>query len=185
MPAVTGQLFWLFVLAMPIASIAWTVTHEELFAEPRDWFVAKSKSSRHLLARKAFYLFTCEVLFQSLRHRLPSLDYPLQTDVRRLAGLPDCGLLTRVDGECVYEPVWPAATGHQRRAAGNLTGRGSKESRPRITPSAPSAFPKRFGQQVRQRPVTHDRYATSRDGPAETADVRGRTCNGPLAGYPM
>ena len=48
---------------MPIASIAWTVTHEELFAEPRDWFVAKSKSSRHLLARKAFYLFTCGYCF--------------------------------------------------------------------------------------------------------------------------
>ena len=63
MPAVAGQFFWLFVLAMPIASIAWTVTHEELFAEPRDWFVAKSKSSRHLLARKAFYLFTCEYCF--------------------------------------------------------------------------------------------------------------------------
>jgi hypothetical protein len=59
----TGQLFWLFVLAMPVASIAWTVTHEELFREPRDWFVARSKSSRSLFVRKVFYLFTCEYCF--------------------------------------------------------------------------------------------------------------------------
>ena len=59
----TGQLFWLFVLAMPVASIAWTVTHEELFREPRDWFVARSKSSRSLFVRKLFYLFTCEYCF--------------------------------------------------------------------------------------------------------------------------
>jgi hypothetical protein len=57
------QLVFLFVLAIPIASIAWTVTHEEVFREPHDWCVAKSKSSRHLLARKAFYLFTCEYCF--------------------------------------------------------------------------------------------------------------------------
>ena len=31
------QLFWLFVLAIPIASVAWTVTHEEVFREPREW----------------------------------------------------------------------------------------------------------------------------------------------------
>ena len=31
------QVVWLFVLALPIASIAWTVTHEEVFREPRDY----------------------------------------------------------------------------------------------------------------------------------------------------
>ena len=54
------QLVFLFVLAIPIASIAWTVTHEEVFREPRDWCAAKSKSCERLLSRKAFYLFTCE-----------------------------------------------------------------------------------------------------------------------------
>lgn len=33
------QLVWLFVLAIPIASVAWTVTHEEVFAEPRHYCV--------------------------------------------------------------------------------------------------------------------------------------------------
>ncbi len=57
------QLVFLAVLAIPIASIAWTVTHEELFREPHDWCVAKSKSCQHVLSRKAFYLLTCEYCF--------------------------------------------------------------------------------------------------------------------------
>jgi hypothetical protein len=57
------QIAFLFVLAMPIASIAWTVTHEEVFREPHDWCVARSKSCRRLLSRKLFYLFTCEYCF--------------------------------------------------------------------------------------------------------------------------
>jgi hypothetical protein len=57
------QLAFLLVLAIPIASISWTVTHEELFREPRDWCVAKSKSCRRLVLRKLFYLFTCEYCF--------------------------------------------------------------------------------------------------------------------------
>jgi hypothetical protein len=57
------QLVFLLVLAIPIASIAWTVTHEEVFREPHDWCVAKSKSCRHLLSRKTFYLVTCEYCF--------------------------------------------------------------------------------------------------------------------------
>jgi hypothetical protein len=53
----------LFVLAMPIASVAWTVTHEEIFREPRDYCVGCSRTSRHILVRKFFYLFTCEYCF--------------------------------------------------------------------------------------------------------------------------
>jgi hypothetical protein len=57
------QLFWLFVLAIPIACVAWTVTHEEIFREPREYCVDRSKNARSLLARKFFYLFTCEYCF--------------------------------------------------------------------------------------------------------------------------
>jgi hypothetical protein len=57
------QLAILFVLAIPIASIAWTVTHEEVFREPREWCVTRSQSCRRLAARKFFYLFTCEYCF--------------------------------------------------------------------------------------------------------------------------
>ena len=57
------QLVMLLVLPIPIASIAWTVTHEELFREPRDWCTAKSSSCKGLYSRKFFYLFTCEYCF--------------------------------------------------------------------------------------------------------------------------
>ncbi|MFH6993895.1 hypothetical protein [Flavobacterium sp. FlaQc-48] len=60
---ITIQIIWLFVLALPIACISWTVTHEEIFKEPREWCVKHSKNDRTLLARKAFYLFTCEYCF--------------------------------------------------------------------------------------------------------------------------
>jgi hypothetical protein len=57
------QLIWLFVLAIPIACIAWTITHEEIFREPRDWCVKCSKNKSTIIARKFFYLFTCEYCF--------------------------------------------------------------------------------------------------------------------------
>lgn len=57
------ELFWLFILAIPVASIAWTVTHEEVFREPREYCVRQSKEASRLLKRKFFYLFTCEFCF--------------------------------------------------------------------------------------------------------------------------
>jgi len=57
------QMLWLFVLAAPIACVAWTVTHEEVFSEFHDWCAKKSRTARTLLARKFFYLFTCEYCF--------------------------------------------------------------------------------------------------------------------------
>ena len=57
------QTTWLFLLAMPIACVSWTVTHEEIFKEPRDYCVNRSKNGKSLLARKFFYLFTCEYCF--------------------------------------------------------------------------------------------------------------------------
>jgi hypothetical protein len=57
------QIVWLFVLAVPIACIAWTVTHEEIFREPRDFCVEKSRICPRWYQRKFFYLFTCEYCF--------------------------------------------------------------------------------------------------------------------------
>jgi hypothetical protein len=57
------QIVWLLVLAAPIASIAWTVTHEEVFREPREWCVRRARQSPSLVTRKFFYLFTCEYCF--------------------------------------------------------------------------------------------------------------------------
>jgi hypothetical protein len=57
------QLIWLLVLAAPVACVAWTVTHEEIFAELRAACVRRSRRNRSLLARKFFYVFTCEYCF--------------------------------------------------------------------------------------------------------------------------
>jgi hypothetical protein len=63
MMPLSEQVAWLFILAVPIASIAWTITHEEIFREPREYCVGKSKAAKALMARKFFYLFTCEYCF--------------------------------------------------------------------------------------------------------------------------
>lgn len=57
------QLLWLFVLAAPIACVAWTVTHEEVFTEVHDWCAQRSRTARTIFERKFFYLFTCEYCF--------------------------------------------------------------------------------------------------------------------------
>ena len=53
----------LLLLAIPVACIAWTVTHEEVFREPRDYCKDRSQACKPLVARKFFYLFTCEYCF--------------------------------------------------------------------------------------------------------------------------
>jgi hypothetical protein len=57
------QLVWLLLLAVPIACVAWTVTHEEIFKEPREFCAYHSQHARRLFTRKFFYLFTCEYCF--------------------------------------------------------------------------------------------------------------------------
>jgi hypothetical protein len=57
------QLIWLFVLAAPVACIAWTITHEDIFRELREWCVTRSEACRRTVQRKFFYLFTCEYCF--------------------------------------------------------------------------------------------------------------------------
>jgi len=57
------QVAWLFLLAIPIACIAWTVTHEEVFREPREYCEKCSVNAKTIWTRKFFYLFTCEYCF--------------------------------------------------------------------------------------------------------------------------
>jgi hypothetical protein len=53
----------LLLLALPVASVTWTLTHEEMFREPREWCVRRSRTCRTLLQRKFFYALTCEYCF--------------------------------------------------------------------------------------------------------------------------
>ena len=57
------QIAWLFLLAIPTACIAWTVTHEEVFKEPREYCIKQTMLRKTLAGRKFFYLFTCEYCF--------------------------------------------------------------------------------------------------------------------------
>ena len=57
------QLLWLLILALPVASVSWTITHEEIVREVRDYCVDRSKNCRSIFQRKFFYLFTCEYCF--------------------------------------------------------------------------------------------------------------------------
>lgn len=57
------QIIYLFILALPIACIAWTITHEEVFRETREFCEKRSKDCKTLVQRKFFYLFTCEYCF--------------------------------------------------------------------------------------------------------------------------
>ena len=57
------QIAWLFLLPLSIACVAWTVTHEQIFAEPREYCKRCSENGKTLLVRKFFYVFTCEYCF--------------------------------------------------------------------------------------------------------------------------
>lgn len=59
----SAQIIYMILLAIPVACIAWTITHEEVMREPRDYCIKKSKESKKLIVRKFFYLFTCEYCF--------------------------------------------------------------------------------------------------------------------------
>jgi hypothetical protein len=57
------QIVWLFVLALPVATVTWTIVHEEIFREAREFCVNRSNSCRRLVQRKFFHVFTCEYCF--------------------------------------------------------------------------------------------------------------------------
>ncbi|MEP6779809.1 MAG: hypothetical protein ABJC26_07965 [Gemmatimonadaceae bacterium] len=61
--SIAVQVLVLLVLSAVVACVAWTVTHEEVFREVHDFCMRKSKSSRNIVVRKFFYLFTCEYCF--------------------------------------------------------------------------------------------------------------------------
>jgi hypothetical protein len=56
-------IFWLVILSIVVASIAWTVTQEEVFREFTEYCGDRHKTATTLFGRKFFYLFTCEYCF--------------------------------------------------------------------------------------------------------------------------
>ncbi len=60
---ISTQIFWLLILSMVVASIAWTVTQEEIFKEWREFCDDRRNNCQSLSQRKFFYVFTCEYCF--------------------------------------------------------------------------------------------------------------------------
>jgi hypothetical protein len=57
------QFGFLLLLALAISCVSWTITHEEIFREPREFCKDKSQNCKNIYQRKFFYLFTCEYCF--------------------------------------------------------------------------------------------------------------------------
>jgi hypothetical protein len=58
--SMADQIFWLIVIAAAVASVAWTITQEEIFKEPREYMAERSNRAKSFLVRKLFYMPTCE-----------------------------------------------------------------------------------------------------------------------------
>jgi hypothetical protein len=57
------QFVTLLILSIPVACVSWTVTHEEVFREIREFCKKQSQVAPLLHQRKFFYLLTCEYCF--------------------------------------------------------------------------------------------------------------------------
>lgn len=57
------QFSFLVLLGLAVACVSWTITHEEIFREPRDFCKRMSRNGQPYYQRKFFYLFTCEYCF--------------------------------------------------------------------------------------------------------------------------
>jgi len=57
------QVFWLSIMSLAVASVAWTVTQEEIFREPREYCKRRSETAKNFLEQKFFYVVTCEYCF--------------------------------------------------------------------------------------------------------------------------
>jgi hypothetical protein len=58
-----NQILWLLVLSIPVASLSWTVTHEEIFRDLREHIQQHSRLSRTPFGRKLVYPLSCEYCF--------------------------------------------------------------------------------------------------------------------------
>lgn len=57
---ISMQIFWMAALGLAVASITWTITHEEIFREPREYLERRRLHARTLAGRKLFLALTCE-----------------------------------------------------------------------------------------------------------------------------
>jgi len=95
----------LFLLALPVASITWTITHEQIFKEPRAFFIKRSLTGKTLPERKFFYLFYMRILFQSLHCFTLSDYFQVSFAVCLRAWLPDWRFCSCLDFEHIHKHI--------------------------------------------------------------------------------
>ena len=54
---ISEQIFWLILLSIVVASVAWTVTQEEIFSEPREYCADKSENCENYFYSANFFMF--------------------------------------------------------------------------------------------------------------------------------
>ena len=133
------QFGWLLVVSLVTASLTWTVTHEEITREFRDYCQRRSQTDRGLFARKAFYVFTCEYCFS----HYVALGMVLATGFRLL--LPDWrGVVLAIFATSAVANVYMSAFArlrldvkaerlHTEAAEREIHGEAGKESPPRVS----------------------------------------------------
>ena len=63
---ISEQIFWLILLSIVVASVAWTVTQEEIFSEPREYCAEMSSKGENYFYQKVLLCFHLRILFQPL-----------------------------------------------------------------------------------------------------------------------
>ena len=58
-----NQIIKLLIIALPIACVSWTWTHEELFKEAREFLKSLADEKHSFLRRKFMYVLFCEYCF--------------------------------------------------------------------------------------------------------------------------
>ena len=97
------QFAYLVLLALPVACASWTVTHEEVFREPREFCKSQSQNCKPMVARKFFYVFTCEYCFSHYVSAFFLLVDTLSNALRGLARIPDRLVCPGLGRQHLYE----------------------------------------------------------------------------------
>ena len=128
MMPLTSQFASLLMLALPMACASWTVTHEEVFREPREFCKEQSERVADVLpVRKFFYLFTCEYCFSHYVTAFFLLITRFTMLYEGWRGYLIVVVCAGVDCECVHEHLQPAAARDQARERGDCDGAGGAE----------------------------------------------------------
>jgi len=73
-----NQILWLLIIAIPVAYITWTITHEEIFRELIQYCERCSRMAKSLPTKKFYFLFTCEFCLSHYVTILVLLIMPFQ-----------------------------------------------------------------------------------------------------------